>query len=380
MNKQLRTLKDKIRRQERSGGEDDVFEEESASVTESGSETEDEVAREREEVLSTGQRFVRPLTVNPVKSLKITLAVIVSVLLLAVIALAVLIYGFRSDSDLVYRAARIVPFPAAHVEDSLIGYDDYLFELRSLKQISQGPGGAGEDTDFESQEGQKQLEELQTLALREAQRKLFIRQIAEERDVSVSDEELEEELTTFREQDGGQEQLEESLDDFYGWSLAEFETALETQLLFDGILEQEAESVLAQVKDDEKDFADLAAEHSSDASAEDGGDIGFVTEDSQYVEEFETAALKLKEGEVSQPVRTQFGFHILKATEVDEQEGTRISHILIDPTVVQEQLESRASDASRRSFIGIGFEAEATGPGQAESESSETPSSEDSEG
>lgn len=64
------------------------------------------------------------------------------------------------------------------------------------------------------------------------------------------------------------------------------------------------------------DFAELAAEHSDDAgSASQGGDVGFITQDSPFVEEFKEAALRLDVGQVSEPVRTQFGWHIIEVTE-----------------------------------------------------------------
>ncbi len=63
------------------------------------------------------------------------------------------------------------------------------------------------------------------------------------------------------------------------------------------------------------DFAEFAKEHSEDpGSAAQGGDLGFV-EKGAMVEPFEAALYKLSEGEVSDPVRTQFGFHLIKLTE-----------------------------------------------------------------
>ena len=63
------------------------------------------------------------------------------------------------------------------------------------------------------------------------------------------------------------------------------------------------------------DFNALAKEHSKDpGSKENGGDLGFFGRQ-QMVPEFETAAFKLAQGEVSAPVKSQFGFHIIKLEE-----------------------------------------------------------------
>lgn len=65
------------------------------------------------------------------------------------------------------------------------------------------------------------------------------------------------------------------------------------------------------------DFAALAKEYSIDTSNKDqGGDLGIVNEDTQFVEEFKTAALALKPGEyTNEPVKSDYGYHVIKAGE-----------------------------------------------------------------
>ena len=59
------------------------------------------------------------------------------------------------------------------------------------------------------------------------------------------------------------------------------------------------------------DFAQLAKENSIGPSADKGGDLGVFTKD-RMVEEFSAVAFKLKPGEISKPVETKFGVHIIK--------------------------------------------------------------------
>jgi peptidyl-prolyl cis-trans isomerase C len=76
--------------------------------------------------------------------------------------------------------------------------------------------------------------------------------------------------------------------------------------------EEEAKKALARVKAGE-DFAKVATEVSKDPSGN-GGDLGWFTKD-RMVPEFSDAAFKLKKGEISDPVKTQFGWHIIKVED-----------------------------------------------------------------
>ncbi len=78
--------------------------------------------------------------------------------------------------------------------------------------------------------------------------------------------------------------------------------------------EDEAKKALARVRGGE-DFAKVAAELSQDpGSKTDGGDLGFFAQD-RMVAPFAEAAFKLETGTVSEPVQTQFGWHVIKVEE-----------------------------------------------------------------
>jgi peptidyl-prolyl cis-trans isomerase C len=76
--------------------------------------------------------------------------------------------------------------------------------------------------------------------------------------------------------------------------------------------EQEAKDIAERLKKGE-DFATLAKEKSQDAGAE-GGDLGFFAR-GQMIKPFEEAAFKLEAGKISDPIQTQFGWHIIKVEE-----------------------------------------------------------------
>jgi len=92
----------------------------------------------------------------------------------------------------------------------------------------------------------------------------------------------------------------------------------------EGEQEVHARHILVETEDDAKaieaelkkgaDFAELAKKKSKDPGASDGGDLGFFTKD-QMVPEFSAAAFSLEPGKISDPVKSQFGWHIIKVEE-----------------------------------------------------------------
>lgn len=80
-----------------------------------------------------------------------------------------------------------------------------------------------------------------------------------------------------------------------------------------------------------EDFAQLAQENSEGPTASEGGDLG-VFGQGRMVAEFDSVAFSLKEGEISEPVQTRFGWHIIKLEERKIEEGEekiRARHILL---------------------------------------------------
>ena len=78
---------------------------------------------------------------------------------------------------------------------------------------------------------------------------------------------------------------------------------------------RKAAAVSVEAREPGVDFAELAKTRCEGSSSSDGGDLGFFKRGTM-VPEFEKVAFNLKTGEVSEPVRTQFGWHVLKLEEI----------------------------------------------------------------
>lgn len=78
--------------------------------------------------------------------------------------------------------------------------------------------------------------------------------------------------------------------------------------------EEHAKQIKLELEKSDKTFADLAKEKSEGPSGENGGDLGFFGR-GKMAKPFEKKAFELDVGEVSDPVETQFGWHLIKKTD-----------------------------------------------------------------
>jgi len=113
---------------------------------------------------------------------------------------------------------------------------------------------------------------------------------------------------------------DQDAEEYYENNQEEYETSEQkkvSHILFDD--REKAGEVLAEINNG-ADFAEMAREHSTGPTAENGGDLGFITADERGLDRtFRDAAMELSVDEVTdEPVETQFGFHIIKVTDSKE--------------------------------------------------------------
>lgn len=86
--------------------------------------------------------------------------------------------------------------------------------------------------------------------------------------------------------------------------------------------DEETANEVKQKLDDGEEFEDLVAEYSTDSgSAENDGSLGYFSA-GDMIPEFEEVAFSMEPGEISDPVQSQFGYHIIKVNDVREKEET----------------------------------------------------------
>ncbi|MDR2554846.1 MAG: peptidylprolyl isomerase [Fibromonadaceae bacterium] len=104
-----------------------------------------------------------------------------------------------------------------------------------------------------------------------------------------------------------------------------------------------AKMLLAQIKEG-ADFSDVARSNSDDpGSAAQGGELGDYTPHGRWVKEFDSTAFALDSGEISEPIRTQFGYHIIQSLGKrieNGEEQVKARHILFSIVATSETIDS----------------------------------------
>jgi peptidyl-prolyl cis-trans isomerase C len=135
----------------------------------------------------------------------------------------------------------------------------------------------------------------------------FTRKLAYARDKALLDEYLEREATKAVSPEAAKKLYEETVK-----NLKPEPEVRARHILVES--EDAAKAALARVRGGE-DFEKVASELSTDpGSKSEGGDLGFFSKD-RMVEPFAEAAFKLEPGQISEPVKTQFGWHVIKVEE-----------------------------------------------------------------
>lgn len=319
----------KTRAQEYARGDDKETEESQPRIT---NET---VAKEREEVLSGARRFIYPLQ-HSKHRIAIISTIIVSLLLILFMAFSWnLLYRQQSNGDLAYRISQIIPFPVARVDGQFVRYEEYLFELRQNVHYLVNQ----ENVDFSTPEGEVQLDGIREEALMRVTNNVIIKKLAAENNIEVTQQDIDEQIALIRSQGGvgdSIETLEDTLADFYGWTISDLERVVELQILkqklipvLDTDTRPEAEGVLQQLRDG-GDFSEIALEFSDDPfTKENDGAFGFVFRSNTEIPIAITeAGFELQEGEVSEIVETTFGLHIVQNQGYRGEDEAKIAHIL----------------------------------------------------
>jgi hypothetical protein len=319
--------------------------------------TNETVAEHREEVLGSARKFIYPLRHSLKKIVTISVSIFAALVVVFFVYCLLALYRFDSTSAFLYRVNQVTPFPVAKAGPDFVAYENYLFELRHYIHYYQ----TQLNVDFDN-EGKQQLEEFRKTALQSVIDDAYVKQLAREHKITVTDQEVDEGVGLLRSQNrlGGSDKVfEDVLREFWDWSLGDFKRVLHQQILAKKVVSaldvdthNRAQNVFTQFNN-EGDFAELAKEHSEDTNTKDnGGDYGISIERSnrdlppKVIDEM----FKLKSGEVSDIIETPLGLEIVMVREVNGN-SVRASHIFFAFKDISEYINPLKEQNPPRNFI-----------------------------
>lgn len=247
------------------------------------------------------------------------------------------------------------PFPVASVNGDWVLLRDFENNIASATFFLSQQAGQFSAGQLPTKEElrQNELDRLVNFRIKQ--------QLGSERGITVTQDDIEK---YFQEQilpqaPGGIDEVEQTLSALYAWSLDDFKKNILEEVVLDQKLQesfQNDEAAVNEVRDraqklhdeivnSEKSFSDFAKENSEDTgTALDGGMLGYFGRGAM-VPEFEQAAFALDVGQVSDIVKTQYGYHIIKVTNkdaaTDRVEARHILFVFKTPNdIVNEQRDT----------------------------------------
>ena len=266
--------------------------------------------------------------------------IIYSVLILVVvyiIVIGVLIYGFGADNEIVRGTARVIPYPAAIVDYThVITYDEMENDLDAVKQFytNQNFSSLGMKVNFTSSNGQKRLEVKKREVLDKLIENKIIEILAKQRGINITSAMVAAQVNNKIAQYGNSDaDVLNNLEHLYGWNLSDFENHIVKPDLYQDDLNQkfrdsDPTSLAAKKKIDAaqtalksgQDFATVAEKYSEGASAKNGGELGWFDAD-QMLPEVAAAAFIMNKGDTSDVIESSIGYHIINIEDKRTENG-----------------------------------------------------------
>lgn len=323
--------------------------------------TNETVAEHREEVLSSARKYIYPLQHSKHKIVILTISIVL-VTLVAFFTFCILaLYRFHSTSTFIFKATQVIPFPIARQGSRFIAYENYLFEVRRNQHYYQNQ----QKLDINAESSKRQLAEFKRLALDRVINDAYIKRIAKEKNIYISDSKVEDRITLMRSQErlgSSKDVLEDVLREYFGWSRADLKRSLKSQLLEQEVLlaldtstKGRADTVLSEIKAG-ADFAELAKNHSDDVTTKDNGGVyAFLIDKSNRDISPQTldAVFRLQPGQTSEIVNTGTALEIYKLIELQEDGKAKVAHISFNFKDINDFLNDWKEKIPTRTYINL---------------------------
>jgi len=329
-----------------------------STVEESSRITTETIAEHRERILAGGRRFKYPVQYARHRLVFNAIILGIVAVILAVVAFWWQLYLVQNTSDFMYRVTKVIPLSVARVDGQSVRYSDYLMKYRSSIHYLEEK----EQVNLNTEDGRRQSDFVKQQAMQDAIADALAIKIAKEKNITVSDVELETYLKAQRNSSDGavsEGTYDAVILDYYGWSPDEYRHAMENKLLRQKVMyavDENADKMTKTVATALEGSADLKAiAESINASGAQVvyGVQGWVPRNNQDGG-LAIAAAKLGIGGVSPVVRSSAGdgYYFVKLLEAnDTQVNYEFIHIPLSAFV--ERVEKVRTDNKVVEYISI---------------------------
>ena len=299
--------------------------------------TNETVAEHREDVLRGARKYIYPLRHSRQRALAISSTIFVTAIIIFFAYCGLALYKFQSNSGFIYGVSQVIPFPIAKAGPSWVSYNSYLFELKHYMHYYSSQQGVN----FNTASGKAQLANFKKQALQQVINDAYTKQLAKQHHLSISNQQVNNEVTQLQRQNrlgSSQRELDEVLNEYWGWTEADFKHSLQQQLLNQTVVDHldtsthtKAEAALKLLQAGTP-FATVATQQSDDAITKANGGqypAPISTTDSNLAAPVVAQIARLPINQVSEIIDTGYSLEIVMVTSRQADKSTA-SHIEFD--------------------------------------------------
>ncbi len=330
------------------------------ATPESSRITTETIAEHRERILAGGRRFKYP--VQYARHRLVFNAIIITIATLIVLVGVGIwqLYSVQNTSDFMYRVTRVLPVPVATIDGQPVLYSDYLMKYRSSIHYLE----TKERVNLKTQDGKRQSDFVKSQAMDDALADAYATKLAKDRNITVTDAELQTFLKQQRNSTDGevsQSTYDAVILDYYGWTPQEYARAMQIKLLRQKVsfaIDTDANSVSKTVG------ATIAAGNTNLKSVTETvnktakvqvvyGALGFVPKTNQDGG-LTAAATKLQKGQISSVIQstTGEGYYYVKLLDVNDTQ-VNYEYVHIPLTAFTKQLQAAKDQKKVQEYIKV---------------------------
>lgn len=321
--------------------------------------TNETIAEHREQVLAGGRKYKYPRQYQKHRLVIVSVAVVfVAALVLSIVSWHQL-YVAQNNNSLLYRLTKVIPVPVASVDGEPVRYSDYLMRYRSSLYYYRQYNSFNENTP----DGKRQAEYTKRQEMNNAERLSFARKLARQNKVSVSNEDVDNFISSDISTQGVSLQAYEKtvLRSYYDWSLSEYKQVVRDRLLLKEVSFVIDKSAKDRIGDIRKravaqgaDFSTVAKEFSEDDPVikSNGGDTGVMLRSNADSDGLIKAAADLEVGKVSDIIRGVDSYYVIKLLAKDS-ESVHFQRIRVGLTEFNNRFENLQKEGKIKEYIHI---------------------------